>query len=189
MKQANKERAGLVPARLMASVSLMSVLLFGGCYDADLSELQRSLDAHEVVVGDAAVPVAATEPVLEATAVYLFEGERSPFEMPRVSSGARRAEYSGIAPDHGRRAEPLEAFALTELMLVGTLMFDGKSSALVRDPVNRVHRLSIGSHLGADFGRITEITPSAVRLVETVPSAGGWVERVRILTLGDSSNR
>ncbi|MFO8046328.1 MAG: pilus assembly protein PilP, partial [Halomonas sp.] len=91
-----------------------------------------------------------------------------------------------LAPDLTRPREPLEAFNLGQLDLVGTLTSGGQPSALVRSPSGTVHRLRVGNHMGSDFGRIISITSSSVQLIEVVPTGrGGWIERTTQLTLND----
>lgn len=184
----SEPRSGLVQALAQAILALVLVTLLNGCRDAGLGELQHTLDEGSAAPGtipDGAELAALPEPVSGAPVGYLFDDGRNPFEAPGVPPEVAVVKHSGITPDDGRLAEPLEAFSLDELILVGTLTFGGRSSALVRDPAGKVHRLSVGSRMGADFGRITEITSSAVHLMETVPAGGGWVERASTLVLGD----
>lgn len=180
----------------LAVLSFVLVTLLSGCRDAGLDELQKTLNesgaAHDTVAGTApsAVPsdaelAALPGPLSKPSVGYLFDDRRSPFDTPDVPTGIAVTPHSDMMPDDGRPAEPLEAVALNELRLVGTLTFNGSSSALVRDPAGKVHRLSVGSRMGTDFGRITEITDNAVQLVETVPAGGGWVARTSTLVLGD----
>jgi type IV pilus assembly protein PilP len=49
-----------------------------------------------------------------------------------------------------------------------------------------VHRVSAGNHLGQSEGKITEITPAKITLVEIVPdSLGGYMERPAALALNE----
>ena len=93
---------------------------------------------------------------------------------------------SDLAPDESRPKEPLEAFDLSQLELVGTLTVGGQPSALIQAPDGQVHRLRTGNYMGSDFGRIIGITGASVQLVEIVPTGrGGWTERSTRLTLDD----
>src|SRR5690554_6616344 len=94
---------------------------------------------------------------------------------------AERALPEGtlVMPQLDRQREPLEAHGLSELQLVGTLRVGGQPSALVRAPGGQVHRLSIGSYLGLNHGRIVSITDTSLSLVELVVERGAWVERRR----------
>ncbi|MGO2132106.1 MAG: pilus assembly protein PilP [Halomonas sp.] len=172
----------------LAVLAFVLVTLLSGCRDAGLNELQITLNeggaalntVSDAVPGEVE-PAALSEPPVG----YLFDDRRSPFVTPGTPPEVAATEHFDMTPNDGRSAEPLEAFALDELRLVGTLTFNGRTSALVRDPAGKVHQLSIGSRMGADFGRITGITASAVQLVETVPASSGWIERASTLVLGD----
>ena len=91
---------------------------------------------------------------------------------------------SKLAPDLARRREPLEAYPLEALSMVGTLQMDKTTYALVRTPDKDLYQVRPGNHLGQNFGQITGITDSEIRLRELVQdSAGDWTERSSTLQL------
>ena len=91
---------------------------------------------------------------------------------------------SKLAPDLTRRREPLEAYPLESLNMVGTLSKDKAMYALVRTPDRDVYQVSPGNYLGQNFGVITGVTDSEVRLKELVQDGGGdWTERTGTLQL------
>lgn len=171
------------PAR-SALVALLMAL--GACSDADLDTLERQLVSLQA--NPDAERLAALPPLPDYPAVaYRFAGERSPFQARLPQPETLPQGEADLEPDRSRPREPLEAFDLSALDLVGTLSVGGRPSALVRAPDGTVHRLRVGNHLGSDFGRIVGITESSVQLVELVPTGrGGWVERSTRLTLDDS---
>ncbi|WP_280338159.1 pilus assembly protein PilP [Salinicola acroporae] len=80
-------------------------------------------------------------------------------------------------PDADRPRQPLEAFELDSLTLVGTLMVGNTPSGLVAAPDGRVHRLFEGDYLGRDYGRVVDVESRALALVETVRDPqGDWTE-------------
>jgi len=88
------------------------------------------------------------------------------------------------APDPNRRKEPLEAYPLENLKMVGTLQQKKEIYAVVRTPDNRLFRVKPGNFLGQNFGRITTISESAIKLKELVQDSGGeWKEEERSLLL------
>ncbi len=94
----------------------------------------------------------------------------------------------GPQPDLTRRKEPLEAYALESLRMVGTLQQSKANYALVKSPDNNLFRVKIGNYLGQNFGLITEISESTVKLKEIVQDSGGeWAERVSTMTLIDEA--
>ena len=70
--------------------------------------------------------------------------------------------------------------------MVGSLQQNKATYALIRAPDGTLHRVKAGSYLGQDFGLITAVSESEVRLKEIVQdNAGDWTERVSTLMLED----
>jgi type IV pilus assembly protein PilP len=91
---------------------------------------------------------------------------------------------SKLAPDLTRRREPLEAYPLESLNMVGTLTQGKSTYALVRTPDKDVYQVTIGNYLGQNFGVILAINESEIRLKELVQDGGGdWTERTGTLQL------
>ncbi len=104
-------------------------------------------------------------------------------EPPKTSGG-------GIQPDLTRRKEPLEAYPLESLRMVGTLQQNKANYALVKSPDNSLFRVKPGNFMGQNFGLITEISESAIKLKEILQDSGGdWTERVSTLTLIEEGNK
>jgi type IV pilus assembly protein PilP len=92
----------------------------------------------------------------------------------------------GAAPDLNRRREPLEAYPLENLRMVGTLEQKKEIYALIRAPDNALYRVKAGNYLGQNFGRIVGISESAVKIKEIVQdSAGNWEEKDQTLLLSE----
>ena len=85
-----------------------------------------------------------------------------------------------------RRREPLEAFPLDTIHMVGVLRRPDAVAALLQ--VDRVvYQARVGNYIGQNFGVITKITEGEVTLKETVQdSSGDWVERITTLQLQES---
>ncbi|GHE22298.1 pilus assembly protein PilP [Halomonas urumqiensis] len=161
------------------------LLVLAGCADPQLGALDRELAAIRSDPGPTPQITLPEIPELESVP-YDESQQRSPFiaRLPEVADTPRGSE--DLAPDLSRSREPLEAYGLEQLDLVGTLTQGGQPYALVRAPEGQVHRLRVGNHMGSDFGRIVSITSSSVQLVEVVPTGrGGWIERNTRLTLDD----
>jgi type IV pilus assembly protein PilP len=91
---------------------------------------------------------------------------------------------SKLAPDLTRRREPLEAYPLESLNMVGTLAKGKTMYALVRTPDKDVYQVTQGNYLGQNFGVVTGITDGEVRLKELVQDGSGdWTERTGSLQL------
>lgn len=171
--------------RLGPVIAVGLVVLAAGCADPRLGALDRELAG---IRSDPGPTPDITLPEIPdyAPVAYDEADRRSPFiaRLPEAEQSPRGSEE--LAPDLSRQREPLEAFDLGELALVGTLTQNGQPSALVRAPDGQVHRLRVGNYMGSDFGRIVGITSSTVQLVEVVSTGrGGWIERTTRLELDD----
>jgi type IV pilus assembly protein PilP len=113
---------------------------------------------------------------------YDAGGMVDPYNASKIEP-ERKAGGGGIKPDLDRRKEPLEAYPLESLKMVGTLIKGKMVHALIQADKN-LHQVKIGNYLGQNFGIITEITESEVKLKELVPdSLGDYMERTSALQL------
>lgn len=107
-----------------------------------------------------------------------------PFRPRAIEPSKAVAGAGGIQPDLNRRKEPLEAYPLEALQMVGTLQQQKVMHALIRTPDKNLFRVRAGNYLGQNFGRITTITEANITLKEIVQdSAGSWEERDQALQL------
>ena len=90
----------------------------------------------------------------------------------------------GMQPDLTRPKEPLEAYSLETLKMVGVVTDKGRTHAVVSTPDKSIYHVHVGNYMGQNFGLITKITESEIDLKEIVQdSAGDWTERTSALTL------
>ena len=105
-----------------------------------------------------------------------------PFKPRKIEPG--RGGGSKLAPDLARRKEPLEAFPLESLNMVGSMQQGKATYGLVRTPERDVFQVRVGNYMGQDYGVVTAITDAEIRLKELVQdSAGDWTERSSTLQL------
>ena len=150
------------------------------CSSAD-DELTRFVEDTKKEPGGRVEPLPEIKPY--ETFVYAASDMRSPFVPSSPGSGAGLA---GVRPDSKRNREFLEQYSLDTLKMVGTLRLGGQMYGLVETKDGLVHRVTTGNHMGQAEGRITEITPSKISLVEIVPdSLGGYMERPAALGLNE----
>jgi type IV pilus assembly protein PilP len=101
-----------------------------------------------------------------------------PILQSRDSALAAAGGEGSLKPDVNRPKEPLEEFPLDALRMVGTITMQQRAYALVRAPDAVVHRVSVGDHLGQNYGKITGISETEVVLMEIIPDGlGGWIQR------------
>lgn len=158
-------------AQQAAAVGLC--LLAAGC-GGDSSDLQ---DFVARVKARPAAPIEAI-PEIASYTPYTYRGDdrRAPFTptTPRREVKSK----SDLAPDANRANEPLEAFPLDSLRMVGTISRAGVTYALLQAPDNVIHRVRPGQHLGQNYGEIDGISDGGVLLTEIVPDGlGGYIRR------------
>ena len=79
--------------------------------------------------------------------------------------------------------EPLEAFPLESIQMMGTITQDRETFALVKAGPN-LYRVRKGNYMGQNFGVVTGIDESQITLKELIQDGGGeWVERNSALQL------
>jgi type IV pilus assembly protein PilP len=150
------------------------------CSSAD-DELARFIEDTKHEPGGRVEPLPEIKPY--QTFVYAASDMRSPFLPSSPGSGAGLA---GVRPDQKRNREFLEQYSLDTLKMVGTLRLGGQMFGLVETKDGLVHRVTTGNHMGQAEGKITDISPSKISLVEIVPdSLGGYMERPAALGLNE----
>jgi len=164
--------------RLLVATFLTTILLTG-CGGGDLEDLQQFVaESGKDMQGK-------VEPLPEVRHYEPFTYSAfdlpDPFKPRKLSPGGRGG---GLQPDLARPKEPLEAFSLETLKMVGALTRRGVAHAVIRTPDNAIYHARVGNYMGQNFGRITRISDSEVTLREIVQdSAGDWSERTSTLVL------
>jgi type IV pilus assembly protein PilP len=167
--------------RLVAGLALSCALSACGRSNSDL---QAYIDEVKARPGGR---IEALPPVRPApTFAYEPGDRRSPFvpDTPqrRVSDDPSAVE----GPDPNRPREHLEQFPLDTLEMVGTLADQRASFGLVQTSDGLVYRVTVGDHMGQNYGRIVAITESQIQLVEIISDGlGGFLERPAAIGLSD----
>jgi type IV pilus assembly protein PilP len=104
-----------------------------------------------------------------------------PFKPRKLTGGGGGG---GIQPDLSRPKEPLEAFSLETLKMVGMMSKRGVVHAVIKTPDNAVYHVRKGNYVGQNFGLITQISETELTLREIIQdSAGDWSDRISTLIL------
>lgn len=162
---------------------VLAVAALGGC-GSGADDLRSYVDQVKARPGGRIPPLPDVVPAPSFT--YEPGGRRSPFvpDTPQTRVSSNPDAIQG--PDPNRPREFLEQFPLDTLRMVGTLEFGAGDFGLVQTSDGLVHRVTIGNHLGQNYGRITGITDAEIELVEIVPDGlGGYLERPAAVALSD----
>jgi len=158
-----------------------------GCGDGGVQEVKEWMDEvrKQTVV---AVPK-LSEPKKFTPFVYQAKGDVDPYSPVKLSIALAKLKAdtgSGLKPDLDRRREPLEAYPLDTIKMVGTLEKPGLSYALLQVE-KTVFQAKVGHYIGQNFGMITKITDAEVEVKEIVRDAAGeWTERKATLELQEN---
>ena len=160
------------------------VATVAGC-SSDIDDLQSRIQEVKSRPGGRIEPLPEVKPFEVFVYTADADGLVDPFK-PRKIEGPKQASGGGLQPDLKRVREPLEAYPLENLKMVGTLSQQKQVFALIKTPDSNLFRVKQGNYLGQNFGLITEINEGSVKLKEIVQdSAGDWTERVSTLQLQD----
>lgn len=168
------------------TVPLALGLAMVGCGSDQFQDLKQFVTDAESVAGtrariDPLPNVDRYEPF-----VYNQAELEDPFR-PRKIEPTKSAKGQ-LQPDLNRRREPLEAFPLDNLKMVGSLQQGKNLFALVRTPDNNLFRVRQNNYMGQNFGLIIEVDETGLKLKELVQDgAGEWTERITSLFLQDET--
>ena len=119
------------------------------------------------------------EPYVQAQAVEPFSNQKLTVALKQEA----RQPNSLLSSELNRRKEPLEAYPLDGMSMVGSVAKQGQPFALLRVD-NLLYQVKVGDHLGQNYGRITKIAETEIALREIVQDAAGeWIERPATLQL------
>jgi type IV pilus assembly protein PilP len=154
-----------------------------GC-GADIDELQSWMEQQRREVKPTVQPIAP--PKKFDPQPYAAVDAVDPFSTQKLSVALKqdvKQPNSLLAAEMNRRKEPLEAFPLDSMTMVGSVVRAGRPYALLRVD-NLLYQVKAGDYLGQNFGKITKITETDIALREIVQDASGeWIERPGTLQL------
>ena len=113
-----------------------------------------------------------------------------PFSTQKLTVALKqetRQPNSLLASEINRRKEPLEAYPLDNIEMVGSVTKQARPTALLR--VDKLlYQVKLGDYLGQNYGKITKITETDIALREIVQDAAGeWIERNTTLELQEKA--
>ncbi len=165
---------------LLIAVVFFTALL-AGCGGEEHADLRTFVKASDDLPRGRIPPLPEVNPYqpIEYTAFDLTD----PFKPRKIEPPKHTAVAGTVQPDPNRRREPLEAYPLEALKMVGVLK-QKEFFGLIRSPDNSIFQVKKGSYLGPNFGRITAISDSSIKLKEIAQdSHGNWEEKEQTLSL------
>jgi type IV pilus assembly protein PilP len=170
--------------------SLLAALLAGvlAACSAEQDELQQWMELQRREVKPNVTPLQPPkkfdpQPYTGALAVEPFSTQKLTVALKQEA----RQPNSLLAAELNRRKEPLEAYPLDGMGMVGSVQKLGQPFALLRVD-NLLYQVKVGDHLGQNYGRITKIAETEIALREIVQDAAGeWIERNATLQLQEKA--
>lgn len=172
----------------MRALLLLPLLLLSACAQ-DMNDLEQYIAEVKERPARPLDPIPEVEPYVPAD--YIAADLRDPFVPNEIfnpeESDPEVQDNSGPRPIAGREKEPLEAFPIDSLRMVGSIQIGGVPYALVRSSEPFVYRVREGDYMGQNHGRVIAVSPDQLQMQELFPDgAGRWVQRDTALTLTDA---
>lgn len=162
-------------------------MILAGCGPAGEDELRVWMAEQRASTKPAVQPL--TEPKKFVPEAYTQDGVLEPFNQTKLAQALKRdsnqvaSNAALIAPEMIRRKEPLEAYPLDSMAMVGSLNKSGAPTALIKLD-NLIYQVRVGDYLGQNYGKVIRITENSVQLREIAQDAtGDWIERLASLDL------
>lgn len=164
-------------------VVVVTAVLLAGC-GAGVDEIQAWMEQQRREVKPGVSPLSPPKRFEPQSYAGLQAVE--PFSAQKMDAALKqenRQQSALLASEQNRRKEPLEAFPLDSVLMVGSVQKQGRPMALLR--VDKLlYQVKVGDYLGQNYGRITKIDETQVVLREIVQDAAGeWIERTTNLQL------
>ena len=161
---------------LLATLLLMAC---GGDEFQDLQDFVKDSGADLRGQVDPAPEIKAYEPFPYDNSASLPDPFKARKQETKNVSGAGHNQ-----PDMARPRQELEEYPLESMKMVGYLHKGNVGNAIIRSSDGKLHRVKAGNYVGMNFGQITSITDTEVRVKEMVQDgAGDWLERESSLQL------
>lgn len=168
-------------------VLLLATVVLAGCGPSSEEGLQQWMQDQRNQTRPSVPPI--PEPKQFTPQAYMQSGAVDPFSNQKLAQALKSESVQAssnaalITPELARRKEPLEAFPLDSMKMVGSLIREGQPVALLRVD-NLLYQVRKGNYIGQNYGRIMQINETELALREIVQDAAGeWIERTATLQL------
>jgi type IV pilus assembly protein PilP len=166
------------------AVIVLAALALAACEGGEQQELRAELAGMTKDLRGKVPPLPVVKPYEPVPyTAYDLPDPFGPAKILLATKGQGQGGGGGLKPDLNRPKEPLEAFPLESLKLVGTLEQGRQTFGLVKADA-ALYRVRVGNYMGQNFGVITKISENEITLRELIQDSGGdWAERESSLLL------
>ena len=170
-------------------IAILGVVVFAltAC-SGEQQELTQWMDQQRREVRPSVEPLSppkkfAPQPYLALNGVEPFSNQKLTVALKQEA----KQPNSLLAAEINRRKEPLEAYPIDSMSMVGSVTKNGRPYALLR--VDKLlYQVKQGDYLGQNYGKIMKISETDVALREIVQDAAGeWIERTSALQLQEKA--
>jgi len=158
-------------------------IILAGCFGEEFGDLKAELKEKTKDLRGKIDPLPVVKPY-EPVPYKAFD-QADPFSTAKIELVTKSASSGGggLKPDFNRPKEPLEAYPLESLKMVGVLQQKKANFALVKADTG-LYRVKVGNYMGQNFGLITTISENQIQIRELIQDAtGDWTERQSTLQL------
>lgn len=166
---------------------LPALMMLAGCFNTEEDNLREWMAQERQKVRPAVKPIPPPKPYKPEN--YTQDGKTEPFAFEKLGLAMKRDKEAAakvnklIQAELARRKEALESYPLDTMTMVGSLIREDKTVALIKVD-KMLHQVRVNNYLGQNYGKIIRITETEVVLREVVQDAtGDWVERPMTLEL------
>ncbi len=176
----------LTRLRLVLVITTLGAGL-AGC-GGEQEELSQWMDQQRREAKPNVEPIAAPkrfvpQPYAELKSVEPFSNQKLTVALKQEL----KQPNSMLSAEINRRKEPLEAYPLDSMSMVGSVVRGGRQYALLRVD-NLLYQVKPGDYIGQNYGKILKISETDVALREIVQDAAGeWIERTSALQLQEKA--
>ena len=125
----------------------------------------------------------APQPYVSLNGVEPFSNQKLTVALKQEA----KQPNSLLSAEINRRKEPLEAYPIDSMSMVGSVIKNGRSYALLKVD-SLLYQVKQGDYLGQNYGKIMKISETDVSMREIVQDAGGeWIERTSALQLQEKA--
>lgn len=175
VNNSGSRKLSFIQQLILAIIAVLVILISGSVYiyyaqgrGKPLALFFKELEAQQVTLQEQI-------PELQFQKIVAYQRGRNPFNYAKklLKKG------QGLLLEFG-----LKAFPTDVLKLIGIVSLEDRFWAIIETPDGQVHRATVGTEIGQNYGHIVKITNQQVDIVEKRSAEEGrWVEYSTSLTL------